>query len=135
MLPSAVEGHAIVHIEEADTVFLFGGYDGFGVTDKVIKYNLKTGQSAVVFGQTLCERRENLVAERLEGNLIVVAAGWNGHASTNKIDLFRYDSGNDSIIRVDVGKARGTLTPEEEELLNQLQEINLVRNRPCSVAI
>lgn len=43
MLPSAVEGHAIVHIEEADTVFLFGGYDGFGVTDKVIKYNLKTG--------------------------------------------------------------------------------------------
>ena len=56
-----------------------------------MKYNLKTHSGSLVFGQKLSEPRENLVSQIINGDKIIVSSGWNGHASTNTIDVFHYD--------------------------------------------
>lgn len=66
-----------------------------------MKYNLKTHSGSLVFGQKLSEPRENLVSQIINGDKIIVSSGWNGHASTNTIDVFQYDRQSDSIKRID----------------------------------
>ena len=111
-LASKTEGHACV-AAPSGSIFVFGGYDGVRVSDRVMKYNINTKESVEVFGQRLSEPRENLVAEMINGNRIVVASGWNGHASSSKVDLFSYDASKDSIKRLDADKFSGKLTEED----------------------
>ena len=49
-LPKQVEGHACVYIPETQSVFIFGGFDSIGVTDRIMKYNLTTKAGSLVFG-------------------------------------------------------------------------------------
>ena len=140
-LPKQVEGHACVYIPETQSVFIFGGFDSLGVTDRIMKYNFKTKAGSLVFGQKLAESRENLVAELLEGDRIVVSSGWNGHASSTVIDTFQYDRSKDTIKRLDAmlideKQVAGLgLSAEDADQLRRLQNVQIKRNRPCSVAI
>ena len=61
-LPKQCEGHACVHIPGTSTVFIFGGFDSYGVTDRVMKYDMKTKAGSIVWGQKISVARENHVA-------------------------------------------------------------------------
>lgn len=56
LLPRPVEGHSLALVKEY--VFIIGGFDNFGVTDRIMRLNLKTMQSEVV-PCTLFHKREN----------------------------------------------------------------------------
>ena len=90
-LPKQFEGHACVYVPETQTVFIFGGFDDFGVTDRIMRYDLNAHSGAVIYGQKLSKPRENHVAELIDGNKIVITAGWNGHESMDDIEIFKYD--------------------------------------------
>ena len=122
-LPKQVEGHACVHIPNTSIVFIFGGYDSLGVTDRVMKYDMRTKTGSIVYGQRLSEARENHVAQLLDGDKIIITNGWNGHASLSDIDIFKYE--NESISRFG----------SEEPLLKTMRNLNLKRNRPTSVCL
>eukprot|EP01083_Nonionella_stella_P026505 72997_1 len=117
-LPHKSEGHAIVYIAESGSVFIFGGFDGFAVTNRIMKFNINTGASCLVDGQRLSEARENLVAQRIDRDHIIVSSGWNGRESSSVIDTFQYDCKKDSIQRID-----------------SKQELQIKRNRPTSIVI
>ena len=40
-----MEGHSLVRVGEK--IYIFGGFDGYGVTDTVMSYDLRSGQSKV----------------------------------------------------------------------------------------
>lgn len=125
-LPHPCEGHACVYYPETQSIFIFGGYDGLGVTDRVMKYNIKEKTGSLIYGQKLSEARENLVAQRLQGDKIVVCSGWNGHASSAKIDIFKYDAPTDSVKRMDtLMRTPGALTDEDLKMIKDLQELQV----------
>ena len=55
-LPRPVEGHSLAQIGEF--VFIIGGFDNLGVTNRIMRLNLKTLQSEVL-PCTLSQKREN----------------------------------------------------------------------------
>jgi hypothetical protein len=55
-LPRSVEGHSLALIDEY--VFIIGGFDNLGVTDRIMRINLKTLRSDVI-PCTLHQKREN----------------------------------------------------------------------------
>mmetsp|Transcript_5532 Transcript_5532/g.9435 ORF Transcript_5532/g.9435 Transcript_5532/m.9435 type:complete len:232 (-) Transcript_5532:21-716(-) len=137
-LPQKVEGHACVRIPNTSTIFIFGGFDGLGVTDRVMSYDFGKRQANVLYGVNLSEARENLVAELIGDDLIVVSSGWNGHASSATIDLFRYDKGTKSLTRLDVqgmGPGLDSFSREDQMFLRSLGPMGAKRNRPTSLAI
>ena len=69
-------------------MFIFGGYDSFGVTSRVMKYDMSTKKGSVLHGVTLKTARENLVAHLIDDDKIMVCSGWNGHESVGDIDVF-----------------------------------------------
>jgi hypothetical protein len=62
MLPHKVEGHACVHVPGTSIVYIFGGFDSLGVTERIMKYDMNSKQGSVVYGQKLTQARENHVA-------------------------------------------------------------------------
>lgn len=66
-----------------------------------MKFSISERKTSLLYGQKLTEQRENLVAQRLGKDLVVVAAGWNGHEASGKIDLFKHDAATDSLKRLD----------------------------------
>ena len=112
-LPKQVEGHACVHVPEAETVFLFGGYDSLGVTDRIMKYDMKNRAGSLVFGQKLSQARENHVAELIDQDKIIVSNGWNGHASVDDIEVFKFDKTTNSVRRFNRADDLAELSEEE----------------------
>ena len=55
-LPKPVEGHSLAIFD--DFVFIIGGFDGFGVTDRIMILNLKTGHAELIETK-LKQKREN----------------------------------------------------------------------------
>ena len=51
-----VEGHCLAQL--GDYVFIIGGFDNFGVTDRIMRLNLKTFKSEVIHCK-LYQKREN----------------------------------------------------------------------------
>lgn len=86
-LPHKVEGHTIEVID--DQLFIFGGFDGFGVTDKIIRVDLKTMKSEVLKEVKLSLKRENHTCSKVD-DIIVIAGGWNGSKSMDSIEAFKY---------------------------------------------
>ena len=62
----------------------------------------------------------------MDGEHIIISAGWNGHASMNDIDIFKYDKSLNTVKRMDV---------IQDEFLKSLKNIEMKRNRPTSIAI
>lgn len=56
-LPHKVEGHTISVI--GNYLFIFGGFDSFGLTDKIIRVDLRNMTSEVVESVKLQQKREN----------------------------------------------------------------------------
>ena len=84
----------------------------------------------------MSEPRENLVAQKLLDDKIVVSSGWNGHASSSKVDIFKYNKNTDSITRLDsLIDQPGALNEEEKRMLKNMTDLEIKRNRPTSVGI
>ena len=62
----------------------------------------------------------------MNGDQIIICGGWNGHASMNDIDVFKYDKNLNTVKRMDL---------IEDEFLKSLTNVEMKRNRPTSVAI
>jgi N-acetylneuraminic acid mutarotase len=75
-LPTRIEGHSVALLK--DHAYIIGGFDSFGVTDKVIKLNLETNSAMVLPGCKLIQKRENHTSQVLDGDKIVIVGGWNG---------------------------------------------------------
>ena len=45
-LPKPVEGHSIC--KKGDQIFVFGGFDSYGVTDRIMRIDLETRQAHVL---------------------------------------------------------------------------------------
>lgn len=56
-LPHKVEGHTISVID--NYLFIFGGFDSFGLTDKVIRVDLRNMTSEDLDSVKLKQKREN----------------------------------------------------------------------------
>jgi len=56
-------------------MFVIGGFDSFGVSDKITQIDLKTW-SCTVLSLTLRFKRENHTSQVLNGDTVVVAGGW-----------------------------------------------------------
>jgi hypothetical protein len=65
--------------EEKRVMFIFGGFDGLGVTDKIIRLDLDTMESSVVETARLKYKRENHTSQVIGRDTIVIAGGWNGN--------------------------------------------------------
>ena len=87
-LPQKVEGHTIEVIDAQ--LFIIGGFDGFGVTDKIVRVDLKTMKSEVLEEAKLTFKRENHTSSKIAGDVIVIAGGWNGSKSLESIEAFKY---------------------------------------------
>jgi N-acetylneuraminic acid mutarotase len=72
-LPYKIEGHSVSVID--DQMFVIGGFDSFGVSDKITQIDLKTW-SCTVLPLTLRFKRENQTSQVLNGETLVVAGGW-----------------------------------------------------------
>lgn len=92
---------------------MLGGFDGFGVTDRVMKYDLKTKASSVIYGLKLACARENHTSQLLAGDRVIVSNGWNGHESLRDVDLIHFDRSANTL-------KRGTLSAEDKKLLNEM---------------
>ena len=99
-------------------MFIIGGFDGLGVTDKIIKLDLRNFESEVIEAK-LKFKRENHTTQILNGDSIVVAGGWDGNKSMDKIEIFKYD------------KEKQTLKRDDDVNLT----LEFVRNKPCSIAL
>lgn len=130
-LPKSAEGHACVYIPEQQLVFIFGGFDGQYVSDRVMKYDLKTAQGSIVFGVKLSSPRENHIAQLLGGNKIVVSNGWNGHEALRDADLFQFDSAKGTVVRVEEHE----MEESDRKVMRELQAREERRNRPTSVVV
>jgi hypothetical protein len=59
-LPHKIEGHSLNVIGES--MFIFGGFDSFGVTDTIIQVDINTWESTVVKDTKMKYKRENLTS-------------------------------------------------------------------------
>ena len=75
-----------------ENVFLIGGFDSYGVSDRIMKVNLKTMAGSIV-GTKLIHKRENHTSQILDGNKIVVIGGWNGKEAIAAIEVLTYENG------------------------------------------
>ena len=82
-------------------MFIFGGYDGLGVTDRIMRYNMKSQAGSLVYGQKLATPRENHTAQLIGNDKIVVTSGWSANVALSSIEVFKYDKGSDSVKRFD----------------------------------
>ena len=89
-MPGRVEGHSVALF--GDNAFIIGGFDSYGVTDRIMKVNLKTMAGSIVAAK-LCNKRENHTSQILDGNKIVVIGGWNGKEAIAAIEVLCYESG------------------------------------------
>ena len=121
-LPEQAEGHACVYIPEKQTVFIFGGFDSFSVTDRIMKYDLKAHCGSVVYGQKISIPRENHTAQLIQGDKIIVTNGWNGHGSMDDIDIFKYDSDQNTIRRYDI-HSEPSLSSEDKIFIKNLTKL------------
>ncbi|CDW79805.1 kelch-like protein 12-like [Stylonychia lemnae] len=119
-LPHKVEGHSLVQID--NFLYIFGGFDGYSVTDTIIRVDLKYMTSEVVQGCKLKYKRENSTSQILNGNTIIVAGGWNGNSSMDSMEVFKYDFDKKTLSR-------------EDNIDENLVKLQSIRNRPCSVAL
>jgi hypothetical protein len=102
-------------------MYIFGGFDGFGVTDKIIRLDLETRKTSVVLSARLAYKRENHTSQLIENKLIIVAGGWDGNKSLSSIEVFRYSAAEDILEKVsDTGLG---------------MDLFSIRNRPCSILI
>ncbi|TNV76677.1 hypothetical protein FGO68_gene13734 [Halteria grandinella] len=117
-LPYALESPAHCQADDS-TLFLFGGFDSYGVTGKIIKVDLRNMEAVEYPGVNLAVKRENCTAQMLNGEYIVVAGGWGGGKAISQIEVFRYD------------KETKTLTRDD----SMGEELLFPRNRPCSIGL
>ena len=73
-LPYQVESACLAVFE--DTLYLLGGFDSFGVTDRVIRVNLRTWEAEIDTQLRLALARENHTCQILNGDTLVIAGGW-----------------------------------------------------------
>lgn len=116
-LPHKIEGHSLCAIDS--TLFIFGGFDSFGVTDTIIAVDTTNWESQVLKDIKMKYKRENLTSQVINGDTIVVAGGWGSGKSMDYIEVFKVE-----------GKELRAI-PEEEHGLS----LSCIRNRPCSVSI
>ena len=100
-MPHVAEGHACVRIPGTQTVFIFGGYDGLGVTDRIMKYDMKSGGGSLIYGQKLATPRENHTAQLIGDDKIVVTSGWSANTAQSSIEVFKYDKSLNSVSKFD----------------------------------
>jgi len=72
-----VEGHTANAI--GNFLFIVGGFDSFGVTDAIVRVDLRNMEAEVLKDVKLKQKRENHTAKVLNGDTLVIAGGWNGH--------------------------------------------------------
>jgi len=60
-LPEPVEGHSLARV--GDYVYIIGGFDGYGVVDRIMRMNIQTRHTEVLKDVKLLEKRENCTSE------------------------------------------------------------------------
>mmetsp|Transcript_6457 Transcript_6457/g.4580 ORF Transcript_6457/g.4580 Transcript_6457/m.4580 type:complete len:199 (+) Transcript_6457:114-710(+) len=105
-MPLNVEGHAIVKINSC--VLIFGGFDGYGLTDTIMKMDLNTGSTEVIQNVNLKTKRENHTAQVLtiDGSehevMVVVAGGWGpGNVALDSLEMFKYNTNTGQLERLE----------------------------------
>ena len=74
-----------------DKMFIFGGFDSFGVTDTIIEIDTNTWESSVLKDTKMKHKRENLTSQVINGDTIVVAGGWGAGKSMDYVEVFKFD--------------------------------------------
>ncbi|CAJ0575261.1 unnamed protein product, partial [Mesorhabditis spiculigera] len=85
ILPHPSEGHSANRHQ--NSVFIVGGYDGYAVTDRIVRFDT-TNSTAKVLNVKLEVARENHTAQII-GNFLVVLGGWDGHNALDSIEVCR----------------------------------------------
>ena len=87
-----------------------------------MKYDLKAHCGSIVYGQKISIPRENHTAQLIQGDKIIITNGWNGHASMDDIDIFKYNKDLNSISRYDI-HSEPSLSQEDKVFIKTLNKL------------